>query len=41
MLDPDRDGDRPDAASLPFQVSHHPTSFPQLDGFDNVGFGPV
>ena len=34
VLDPDRDGNRPDASSLPFQISQDPSALPQLDGTD-------
>ena len=34
VLDPDRDGNGPDAPSLPFQVGKDPAALSQLDGFD-------
>ena len=33
VLDPDRDGDGPDASSFPFEVGQYPASIPLLIGF--------
>ena len=37
LLEPDRDRDRTNASSLPFEIGQHPAAFPQLDGLDFEG----